>query len=309
MPRRITKLTRIQTQEVSLVKRGANNKRFALTKSKESEMSFHELLKSVLETEAEGEGQLVESLKAAKASEEAIQCAIANYRLQNGFRDKLSKEEFAEVAKAAGYAMLEKKKEEKEEEEDEEEGKKPFPGAAPPFKKKKTEKSHVPADMPPEMERIFKEQQEELESLRKAYDETRERLEKEEKERVRKEYVAKCANAYSFVPGMTADAMGEMLQKAYDVSEEFGQQLEKQWQQTNEAISKSDLLTTQGLALSNDGRCDGAWAKMQNLAKQEIQKAEGGLSEAQALNQVMKEHPELYAEYLDENPRQTGDSK
>ena len=47
-------LTSVQTAEVSLVRRGANNKRFALTKEDRT-MKFAELLKSVLDTEAEGE--------------------------------------------------------------------------------------------------------------------------------------------------------------------------------------------------------------------------------------------------------------
>lgn len=305
MAKRITKLTSVQTQEVSLVRRGANNKRFALTKSKEIDMSFHELLKSVLETEAEGEGQLIESLKAANANEDAIQCAIANFRLQNGFRDKLSKEEFAEVAKAAGYEMDKAKTPpDKDKDKAKDKGKQPFPGAAPPFKAK-SEKS----DMSPETERIFKEQQTEIEALRKAHEGTLEILEKERKERVRKEYIEKCASNYSFVPGMSAEEMGEMLQEAYETSEDFGERLEKQWKQTNEAVSKSQLLVNQGIVPKNDGQCATAWTKMNELAKQKIQKAEGGLSEAQALDQVMKEHPELYQEYLSENPAQTGDSE
>lgn len=309
MAKRITKLTSVQTQEVSLVRRGANNKRFALTKSKEIDMSFHELLKSVLETEAEGEGQLIESLKAANANEDAIQCAVANFRLQNGFRDKLSKEEFAEVTKAAGYAVDKAKTPpDKDKDKAKDKGKEPFPGAAPPFKAK-SEKSHMPADMPPEMERVFKEQQTEIEALRKAHEGTLEILEKERKEKVRKEYIAKCANDYAFVPGMSAEEMGEMLQTAYETSEDFGRRLEKQWEQTNEAVSKSQLLVNQGIVPQNDGQCATAWTKMNELAKQKIQKAAGGLSEAQALNQVMKEHPELYQEYLNENPAQTGDSE
>jgi hypothetical protein len=303
--KRITKLTSVQTQEVSLVRRGANNKRFALTKSKEIDMSFHELLKSVLETEAEGEGQLIESLKAAEADEDAIQCAVANYRLQNGFRDKLSKEAFAEVVKAAGYEMDKAKTSpDKDKDKAKDKGKEPFPGAKPPFKAK-SEKS----DMSPEMERVFKEQQEELATLRKDHDDLLAKTEKENKERIRKEYIAKCANDYSFVPGMSAEEMGEMLQKAYETSDDFGKKLEKQWEQTNEAVSKSQLLVNQGIVPQNDGQCATAWTKMNELAKQKIQKAEGGLSEAQALDQVMKEHPELYQEYLSENPAQTGDSE
>ena len=67
----INMLTNLGTKELSLVRRGANNKRFALTKS-EDVMPLEELLKSVLETPAEGEDNLVASLKSAGADEEAI---------------------------------------------------------------------------------------------------------------------------------------------------------------------------------------------------------------------------------------------
>jgi hypothetical protein len=303
MPRRITKLTNVQTQEVSLVRRGANNKRFALTKSKESKMHFSELLKTVLETEAEGEDKLVATLKANGADEDAIQVAVANYRLQNGFRDQLSPDEFNAVAKAAGYQ--EKAKEppkDKDEDKADAAGKPPFPGAKPPFKAK-SEKS---ADMNLEMDRVLKAQQNEIEALRKESQGLQEILKAERAERIRKEYVAKCAKEFPLVPGMTSDEMGEMLQKAYEVSDEFGQNLEKQWTQTQASLSKSQLLVNQGFVSANDGSpVQGAWGKIQELAKQRVQKADGGLSEAKALDMVLKENPDLYQEYLNENPAQT----
>jgi hypothetical protein len=290
-------LTNVQTAEVSLVRRGANNKRIALTKS-EDDMDFQELLKTVLATEAEGESKLIETLKAANADEDTINAAVANFRLQNGFKDKLSKDVFGEVAKAAGYEIAKAKKGKADDDMDDDDN--PFGGK----KKKKTEKSHVPADMPAEMQAIFKAQQDEMEALRKENAETTEILKSERRERIRKEYIAKCASDYSHVPGMTADAMGEMLQKAYEVSDDFGKQLEKQWADTHEAVRKSALLVNQGVISSNDGS-SGAWSKMQSLAKELVQKTEG-LSEAKALDVVMKENPELYQEYLDENPAQVG---
>lgn len=295
-PKSINMLTNVQTAEVSLVRRGANNKRIALTKS-EDDMDFQELLKTVLATEAEGEASLIKTLKAAKADEDTINAAVANFRLQNGFKDKLSKDVFGEVAKAAGFELAKAKaKGEGEEDEDD----MPFGDK----KKKKVAKSHVPADMPPEMKAIFKSQQDEMEALRKENAETAEILKAERAERVRKEYIQKCAADYTHVPGMNAEQMGEMLQKAYEVSEEFGAQLEKTWTDTHEAVKKSTMLANQGVIQTNDGS-SGAWSKMQSLAKELVQKTEG-LSEAKALDVVMKENPELYQEYLDENPAQVG---
>jgi hypothetical protein len=296
MPKVINMLTNVQTAEVSLVRRGANNKRFALTKTKDQTMQISELLKTVLDTEAEGEAKLVETLKAQGSDQDSIDVAVANFRIQSGFKDKLSKEQFEEVAKAAGFEVTKAKKAD----DDEEDEGNPFGGK----KKKKTAKSHVPADMPVEMRKAFDEQAAALETLRKESDEKDARIEKIEKESIRKELVAKCASEFSHVPGMNAEEMGTMLQKAYEVSEDFGKQLEGQWAETSVALKKSSLLQTQGTThSSHDG--SSAMGKMEALAKEYIAK-DPNMTHDVAIGKVMGDHPELYNEYLNENPAQLG---
>ena len=58
----VTKLSQLGTAELSLVNRGANRKRYAITKSQEdNEMD----IKAILNVAAEGEDQMVATLKAA----------------------------------------------------------------------------------------------------------------------------------------------------------------------------------------------------------------------------------------------------
>lgn len=283
-------LTQLQTGEISLVRRGANDKRIALTKS-EDDMPLEELLKSVLETEAEGEQALIESLKAAKIDDEAIEIAKANYRMQHGFKDKLSEDALAVVVKAAGYWTKAR---------DDDDDDKPFPGAKPPFggkKKTKDKKSHVPADMPAEMAAIFKTQQEELSVVKKQLDDER-------RERVRKEYVVKCADEYSYVPGMSSEQMGEMLQKAYEVGDDFGKQLEGQWATTSAAVKKSSLMDASGRLVTNGGGGGGPIDKLNAIAKEKATKEK--ISFAKAFDQALVENKPLYDEYLSDNPAQTG---
>jgi len=294
MPTVVNMLTAVQTAEVSLVKRGANNKRFALTKSKEQQMPIQELAKTVIETEAEGEGKLIETLKAAGADEETIGISVANFRLQSGFKDKLSKEAFRAVAEASGFEVAKAKK--TEDEEDEEEGN-PFAS-----KKKTTKEEGEP--MTEEMRKAFDEQQAELVELRKAAAEKDARIERIEKAAQLKEYVAKCASDYAHVPGSSAEEMGEMLQKAYSVDEDLGKRLEKQWAEASEAIKKSELIRSRGINAVSDGSGT-AWGKMEAFAKELTVKNEG-LSEGKAMRLVMEQHPELYQEYLNENPAQLG---
>ena len=299
MTKVINMLTNVQTAEVSLVRRGANNKRFALTKSEDPTMKFNELLKTVLATPAEGEAELITTLKAADASEEAIEVAVANFRMQSGFADKISKDEFAAVAKAAGFEVEKAKK--KEEDEDG----KPFPGAKPPFGgKKKTAKSHVPADMPEEVRKAFDEQNAEMETVRKEAADAQAEVAKLRKEGELKDFIAKCSEKYSHVPGMSVDEMGTMLQKAYEVSEDFGKQLEKSWGETSEAVEKSVLLQTQGTAHSTHGGSS-AWGQMEKIAK-ELKEADPKLSNSDALAKAIEKNPDLYNQYLEENPAQTG---
>ena len=293
MSKVINMLTNVQTAEVSLVRRGANNKRFALTKEDRS-MKFAALLTTVLATEAEGESKLVETLKAAGKDEEAIEVAVANFRIQTGFKDKLSKEELATVTKAAGLEVVVAKADD-----DEEDPEKPGffkNGKKMPFKKT------TPVDMPVEMQKTFDDQAAEMAVIKKENADNKAELVALQKESKRKEYVAKCATEFSHVPGMSSDEMGDMLQEAYEVSDNFGKRLEKQWGETSNAIKKSALLSSQGVAHStHDG--SSAWGKMETLAKEYVAK-DATLTVDSAMGKVMSEHPELYQEYLAENPAQ-----
>ena len=304
MPRSsINMLAGLSTGEISLVLRGANNKRNALVKSQEDAMKFAEMLKSVLATEAEGEAKFVETLKGA--DENTISAAVAHYRMQHGFKDLVSKDMFAEVAKANGYELAKAAKAKADHEDDDEENENPF---APKDKKKKKDKTTKTApvveDLPENVQALFKAQSSQIEALEKSSEKDREDLRKERTKRIRKEYVHKCEKEYSHVPGMSADEMADMLLKSYAVSKEFGEGVEKQWKQTNEAVAKSNLLVAQGVIATNDGS-SGAWAKMNAIAKSMVD-AKPGLSKSAAITAAIEANPQLYVDYLEENPAQRG---
>lgn len=279
-PRTITMLGALQTAELSLVRRGANNRRFAVTKG--MDMNLNEVLQSVLATEAEGEKSLAQTLKAAGLDDDAIQVSLAQYRLQHGFKDKVSKEAFAAVAKAAGYEATQKAE--------------PKTPAGPPAGSK-------PAGMPPEMEAVWKAHQDEMAAMRKENADTKAELAEVRKEATRKDYIARCEREFAHVPGMNAEQMADMLMQAHAVSKEFGESLEKQWNETAAVVKKS-LLSTGGSRPAPTG--GSAWSQMENMAKELVQKSAGELSSAKALDQVMSQNPDLYQAYLAENPAQLG---
>lgn len=279
-PKTVTMLGSLTTAELSLVRRGANMRRFAVTKG--MDMDLQEVLQSVLATEAEGEKALTQTLKSAGLDEDGIGVAIAQYRLQHGFKDKVSKDAFAAVAKAAGYDAVKK--------------------AEPP---KPPEPRGKPAGMPPELEAVWKSQQDQIAEAKERADKLERQLEGVRKDALRKDYVAKCERDYAHVPGMTAEQMADMLMQAESVSKEFAESLEKQWKDTAEAVKKSGLLSASGATGPRSTSGD-AWSQMQTMAKELVQKSAGELTAAKALDKVVAENPDLYQEYLNQNPAQLG---
>jgi len=282
-PKTVTMLGSLYTAELSLVKRGANARRFAVTKG--MDMDLQEVLQTVLATEAEGEKALAQTLKSAGLEDDAVQVAVAQYRLQHGFKDKVSKEAFAAVTKAAGYEAEPPKTE--------------------PVKKSEPSRSSTPAGMPPEMEAVWKSQQEAITKANERSDQLAGELAAVRKDAQRKEYVAKCEREFAHVPGMNAEQMADMLMQAHAVSKEFGESLEKQWSETAEVVKKSALLGTTG-ARGPTGSGGSAWDKMQGMAKELVQKSAGEVSQSKALDIVMQQNPDLYQEYLGDNPAQLG---
>jgi hypothetical protein len=280
----------VNTGELSLVPNGANDKRFAMRK--ENLMKFNETMKSVLETEAEGEADLIAAMEKAGVSEDDQAAAVAQYRMANGFSDVVSKETFALIAKAAG---LEVEKAEHPDDDDDEEGKpkkpkKPFPGAAAQFGK--------------EAEVIRKEFEEKLAKS----DERNEKLQKEvadiKRTTLRKELVVECEKDFAHVPGKSFEEMADMLLKAREVGEDFEKDLREQWKATAETVRKSALFETAGVT-QRGGGAGSAEVQLDKLAKEHQKDSSEKITFAKAYDEVIQDHPELYKQYLNEHPAQT----
>lgn len=295
-------LTRMQTAELSLVKRGANKKSYAFAKSENAMNPIH----AVMSAPAEGEEQFVALMKSAGASEERVEAAVAAYRLQKGFADVLKSEDLAVIAKAAGYKKAAKKGEDDEEESDDEEDDKDDM----PFGKKKkaaTKKSAEPdfaqldAATRAQVQAVFKSNEELTQKSANLEGIVKTLLD----ERTMGEYVAK-AKEFSHVPGKPEE-IAVLMKSAHDSSPELAKGLEKLLQSMNEIVSKSALLGTIGSSGSGGSSGGSAWAKLEAMADGLVMKSsDGKLSKEQALARVMKsaEGRVLYAEYLGEHPAQ-----
>jgi hypothetical protein len=96
----------LKVEEVSLVPRGANRKRFLLLKSAlggDSAMYDETLLDRVLSTDLENESEIEETLKAQGLSDKARNAVKGALRLLNAYRDELPPDIINTLASLAGY--------------------------------------------------------------------------------------------------------------------------------------------------------------------------------------------------------------
>jgi len=276
-PTVINMLSAVRTRELSLVRRGANNKRFALTKG--SPMKFEELVAQVIGTEADGEQQLAESLRKSGHSDEAVEAAVVQYRMAQGFADQVDKGAFELVAKAAGYDLAPKV---------EPKADKPEPKAAP------------SQEIPAELAKSLDDKDAKIAELAKSLDD-------EKRTRVRNELIAECEKSYAHVPGMSAEAQADAILGARAAGGDLEQTLRKSWAETDKAMQESDLLRSAGSPLrENTG---GAYEQIGKMVAERVAKSATPLTVAQAEAMVLDENPALYEAYLAEHPEQTGDRR
>ena len=140
------------------------------------------------------------------------------------------------------------------------------------------------------------------EEVQKQMDEMREKIEKaqeaaetERKARLKMEFQKK-AEEYENVA--KTDDVSELLLKAHDIDDEFAEKLEEVLKTANERIANGELFKQKGSdSKTDDGQ--GAVEKVESMIK-EMRKEESDLTKEQAFARILREHPELYAEYVRE---------
>lgn len=308
MTRPITMLSGLQTVELTLTKRGANNRRYAVTKSHGEFTMEPEVLKALMETPAEGEEAFVATLKSQELTDEKIAAAVASFRVQKGMKDLVDPKLMGEVAKAAGaeVAKATDMKEGVDSKKPDATSGKPDPrakaGVGP--VKKSIDLSGLNAETRAQVEAVFKSHAAMAEKASQV-DELHAMVKSLRDEAEKKEYVAKAAREFSHLP-MQSEELGLMLKSAAGVSEDFAKGFETLLGRMDEVVSKSDAFTTMGAA--HTMKSGGAWSKIEQLAEGMVQKSTGDtpLTKAQAIDFVLKseEGKRLYAEYMGENPQQ-----
>ncbi len=290
----LTALSDLQAAEVSLVKRGANQKkRFPMFKEEQMADDQQEILKAVLETESEGEKELVEYLQVEKASDKGVSAAKSALRILQAFKDEMPGQILAQLAKIAG---LEKAQDEKpEDEEDEEMTEK---------KVKKTEE--VQPEVSEEAQKIFKAQAEQIEALQKQNEEVTKALTEEKDKRELEAWIAKAENELSHYPGKSFEDMGKLLKSLSDANPEMAKEQFDNMKTASDALKESEIFKEiGGRSASKDSKS--AWAEIERLADGLVEKSSDiNYTKEDAVSKVLETErgSKLYQKYLDENPQQ-----
>lgn len=291
MPKVVNRLDNVVTNEVSLVRRGANNKRVALTKGKDP----MDPIKAVLETEAEGETDLRKSLVEQGYKEEAIEAMIKSFRLQAAYSDELGSAAVETVAKAAGYELSKAKKEDDDGDMDDD------------MKGKRKRK------MPDMDKKDMKKNNEEVEMYKSALESLKKDFEDLRTSGLRKDFVSEAKEKYAYAPNKSVDQIADMLMKAHEQGPEELKSMRENFQYLSDNMRKSQLLQTSGVmgssAEPHSGVAHTAWAQIQKAASEITEKSaniSSNLASAQAMLKTLQNRPELYDQYLEENPVQIG---
>jgi len=128
----------------------------------------------------------------------------------------------------------------------------------------------------------------------------------EQQDRVLKgEWIAKAKESLQFVPGKTVEELGTSL---FELEKKAGVEIAQAQfdvlKGASSAVQKSSALNPSGFQSRNQDNSNGAMGKLR-LAASKIAKS-ADANDVQAMRKSLESDPTLYAEYLNENPKQRG---
>ena len=309
-----TELTDLEVDEVSLVKQGANGRRFRILKAGGAPGDYMEELSDILKSDMGIEDQtrdLIEK-KAPELSPDAAEAMVGVVKLAQTYAEQLPSDIFDTLAQASGFEKAVKKqplpadgktpaKPDDEDEEDDDKDQEDQEEATPQNKKaKKMAKKADKGAVEKALEKIEKEEDIDLlpEDIQKAVRplwkhnvELAEKIEKMEDERLTKEFIAKAAE-FTHLPKVDtfADILKSMSAKLE--ADEYAA-MEGILKSADNALRESNLFTEVGSTIAVAGTPQG---KLEAMAKERLTKSEGKLTYEQAMADVTMEHPEIYEE-------------
>ena len=292
--RRITSLKDVKTLEVSLVERGANLKRrFPLMKARGETMG--EILVEVLKAEGQSEAVLkLESMLKEEMPEDAKAAILAAMKLLEAFSDIMP---VGDALAALGGASGEEVEAAEEEPAEEDEAEK--------MEEEDDELKKTLDNLPPAAQAAIDAIWKDREELVAKSAELEKSLGEEIAKRSRREYLGKAEKTLCNIPGHSLDEVVDLMIEVKATNEELGARVEKALEASSAALQGGALLVEAGRSVPDTTGGD-PWAKIQKIAKSEVEKSSGALTMPQAIAKTIQTNPALYAEYNEERNNQGG---
>ena len=293
--RRITSLKDVKTLEVSLVERGANLKRrFHFMKARGDTMG--EILIEVLKAEGQSEAvQKLESMLKEEMPEDAKAAILAAMKLLEAFSDIMPVGDALAALGGASGEEVEVEAAEEEPEEDEAEK----------MEEEDDELKKTLDNLPPAAQAAIDAIWKDREELVAKSAELEKSLGEEIAKRSRREYLAKAEKSLCNIPGHSLEEVVDLMIEVKATNEELGARVEKALESSSAALQGGALLVEAGRSVPDTSGGD-PWAKIQKIAKSEVEKSAGSLTMPQAIAKTIQTNPALYAEYNEERNNQGG---
>ena len=277
-------LTDVELDEISLVNAGANlKKRFPVVKAR-----LTGVIEKAIEQKANAEDELRIKLIEKAISEETVGIAIILLRIIEQCLPNCTPYVLEEIARSAGVVLSNQE-----------------------FQNQMQKSMEVkPMDE--------KQMQEQLTAIQNSNKETLDAVEKKHAEDLAKRdaqikeladaravdnWVAKAKTDLSHFPGKSAEELGVMLKALNDVSPEMANTQFASMKAASDALKSSSALKEIGCESHLNTGSGKALDRINQLVDGLITK-DVTTTRAKAFTIVLKAHPELYQEYLDENPAQ-----
>lgn len=301
----VTALVGLDTLGVSLVKRGANKKTFAVVKAaEETDMNLTETLKNIVAEGTIEDAAKVEAVaKAEKLTEKGTEALKAVVKMAEAFKDEPGL--LAAIVKSmqdgsSDESVKGKSKKAKGKAQIDDDGEEP--GDDPEMESKKAlakSLEAIPAAVRAQLEPILKAQQSQVEAAKAQVAQLQAIVKAETDARMEREWLTKAEKHLTHVPGKKPAELAKVLKGLADVSADVAAQQFELLKAASDAVRKSAMLGEIGRSPAAGGEID-AWGEIQALADQLVQKSTSGLSQAEAIAKAMEMKPELYDRYMAE---------
>jgi len=281
MEETVNTLVDLNTVEVSLVDKGANERVFAIMKAE----TMNDLVKDILEVPLEQEADVIESLVEKDISEDARHSLIGAMRLVQAYKDEAGmREALVSLAELLDFNKPEMEEPSMDQEIVQEETSQDDLNLA-----------SVPEEVRAQVEDLWKANKE---AVKKA-EELEAVLKAERDERLTKEYIVKAKEQYGNIPGHSAEDLGPMLKSLNEHDAKMAEKIEGLLKTMSQVLAKSEVFAEAGVTTQDAGSGKNPESQLDQLAKQ-YSTENPGVSYAKAYDSVLKseEGRRLYAEYV-----------